>query len=106
MAGEQDTRTAMDELWEQFKWTDGAMDVSEFLKAHELPQIVKVDSGDYGNFGTGTYVDVKKPFLLYSGRRCSKVLAANVYWEDSKQEYVDVGPRVVLPVNYPGKSTI
>ena len=94
----------MEELWGQFEWTDGAIDVAEFMKNYDLPQIVKVDGGDYSNFGTGTHVDVRKPFLLYSGRRCSKVLAANVYWEDSKQEYVDVGPRVVIPINYPGET--
>ena len=62
-----------------------------------------MDSGDYGNFGTGTHVDVGRPFLLTARRSCSKVLAASVYWDDSRQEFVEVGPRVVIPVTYKGE---
>ena len=65
-------------------------------------QIVKIDGGDYGNFGTGTNVDVQKPFLLFANRSCCKVLAASIYWHDSQQEYVEVGQRLVIPLNYPG----
>ena len=65
-------------------------------------QIVKIDSGDYGNFGIGTNVDVQKPFLLYASRSCCKVLAASLYWQDSQQEYIEVGQRLVIPLNYPG----
>ena len=65
-------------------------------------QIVKIDGGDYGNFGTGTNVDVQKPFLLFANRSCCKVLAASIYWHDNQQEYVEVGQRLVIPLNYPG----
>ena len=65
-------------------------------------QVVKIDSGDYGNFGTGTNVDVQKPFLLYTNRSCCKVLAASIHWDDDQQEYTEVGQRLVIPLNYPG----
>ena len=91
----------LDNAW--FKWQGTGISVAEFSGSFDLPQIVKVDGGDYGNFGMGTHVDVQRPFVLYTARRCSKVLAASVYFDDSKQQYVEVGPRVVLPVTYPGE---
>lgn len=92
--------TELESSW--LTWQDEPIDVGDFYRNFNLPQVVKVDSGDYGNFGMGTHVDVQRPFLLFTARKCSKVLAANVYWDDSKQQYVEVGPRVVIPVNYPG----
>jgi len=85
-----------------FDWADTSMEIEDFLKMYTLPQIVKVDSGDYGNFGTGTQIDVTRPFLLAARRSHTKVLAASVYWEDSKQQYEDVGHRLVIPTTYKG----
>lgn len=64
--------------------------------------MVKIDSGDYRNFGTGTNVDVQKPFLLFSNRNCRKVLAASVRWDEALQQYMEVGHRLVIPLSYPG----
>ncbi len=47
--------------------------MSHYLNGAIVFQVVKLDSGDYGNFGTGTHVDVTQPFLLYAARCCSKV---------------------------------
>ena len=70
---------------------------------HLLLQVVKIDSGDYGNFGTGTNVDVRQPFLLYTARSCCKVLGASVRWDEASGLYCEVGPRLVIPLTYPGR---
>ncbi len=46
---------------------------------------------------------MKLNFLSYVVCMLFQVLGASVYWDDKRQQYVQVGPRLVLPVNYPGK---
>ena len=89
----------------QFAWSDKPSGVREFLNLWDLPQVVKLHDGDiYGNFGSGTNIDVHQPFLLYSARRCSKVHASSLYWDDEGNEYKEVGPPLFLPMNYSGES--
>ena len=54
-------------------WCDTSLPAVTFLKQFQLPQLVKLNSGEYGNFGCGTDVDVSQPFLLHTARNCIKV---------------------------------
>ncbi len=88
------------------QWADECLAIKDVLKDWSIPAVVKLEGDDYGNFGTGTQLDVEQPLLLYSVRRCCKVLAANMVWDERRGVYEDVGPALVIPVNYPGKAII
>ena len=86
-----------------WKWSDKCLDVKNVPKDLSIPAVVKLHGDDYGNFGTGTQLDVDQPLLLYSVRRCSKVLAANVEWDEKQGAYEEKGAALVIPLSYPGK---
>lgn len=88
-----------------WQWEEDSMAAADLTRRRHMPIVVKLDGEDYGNFGTGTQLDVDQPFLLYTVRRCSKVLAASILWDERQQQYEDIGPTLVIPVNYPGKLT-
>lgn len=55
------------------QWCEESVPAAQFLQSHTLPQVVKLNSGEYGNFGCGTEVDVTQAFLLHTARNCTKV---------------------------------
>lgn len=89
------------DLLAQLDWDD-ARPVAECYST-DLPLIAKVEGEQH--LGVAQ-INIGKPFLLYTGRKCAKVLVSNVYWEDSKQAYVSVGPRIVIPLNFNGTVSV
>ena len=85
------------------RWCDGPIPALKFITEHDLPQIVKLNTGNYGNLGCGNEVDVTQPFLLHtSQRQCEKVLAQMVKWDATREGYVSTDTQIIIPVNYPG----
>ena len=99
------------------EWDKTPVDVKDCSSSWLLPQVVRLYEGDDADdvplsapSGTaprnGDQCKTKschQPLLLYTARRCSKVNATNIEWNSEKREYEDVGPPVVIPVNYQGK---
>ena len=85
-----------------WKWSHKCLGVKAVPKDLSIPAVVKLHGDDYGNFGTGTQLDVDQPLLLYSVRRCFKMLAVNVEWDEKQRTYEEKGSALVIPLTYPG----
>ena len=75
---------------------------AEEIKEYTFPQYVKIEDGSAVDLGP--LVDKEDTLIIHAYRKRTKVLADNLKWDSSKKDYVQFGPKVEIPKDYPGSS--
>ncbi|XP_041358778.1 uncharacterized protein LOC121375409 [Gigantopelta aegis] len=86
-------------------WSEHVMSLSEILGEKRLPVIVEMSHDDVVPSCSVTGFSLQQPMLLFREVLIPKVFARNVVCEQRKGQpasFKDVGPYVVVPVDYPG----
>ena len=86
-----------------FVWATDRRVSAESLRS-ALPTVARIESAGPGAVDSLHGVDVCRPLLLCEKRCSAKVLASNVFWNESRRQYVAVGPQLVVPVSSQGES--
>ncbi|KAI8478629.1 hypothetical protein Bbelb_436340 [Branchiostoma belcheri] len=91
MAAEE--RTSLDSL----VWSDTEMRLSDIEAQYKLPQLTRITHGTYKALGPQACTE-SEVILLQDATRASKIMARLL-----KKDRKDTGPRLAIPLKYPGK---
>lgn len=89
-------------------WSEETYTIREFIKAFPLPRVVRITNYEEGNvlknLNVPGDVDITQPLLLFRKYRQAKLQGKCLKLQKSGK-WKDVGPNVVIPDSFPGKST-
>lgn len=82
------------------KWDTKSVTLQDIIKNPSRPEIIQFE--DPGSINVGQDVDMRRPVLLYSHRKRSKVCCKQLQWDERDGAYVSDGTLMEIPKDYPG----
>lgn len=85
-------------------WSDEQLYLKEFIHKHQLPAVVRIVKGQYGNLGVSSLANpgLQSTILLTNLGRRKRLLGQSIKFKDSNKRVVPIGPKLAIPNTYDG----